>query len=131
LGARRKKLAECLIHAHTHGNDKGIELIVSQAIRFGEPIPDRIANAPDLEYGLVFYLKAWTDLNADRSFGMSVGPIPTIAILNYAKHYQLSEDETERTLKILRYVDNEYLNKINSESKSSGGNTKNFKRIGK
>lgn len=131
MGARLKKLAECLIHSDTHGNDKGIELIVAQAVRFGEPIPDRIANAPELDYGLVFYLKAWTDLNSDRTLGMAVGPIPTIAILNYAKHYQLDSYETERMLRVLRYVDNEYLKHLESKSPSSGSNTKNFKRIGK
>jgi hypothetical protein len=35
------------------------QAIAKQAMRAGQPLPDRIANAPELEVGLQLYLQAF------------------------------------------------------------------------
>ena len=40
--------------------------IAKQAVQAGREIPDKIANAPQLELGLDLYLSAFFDLESDR-----------------------------------------------------------------
>jgi hypothetical protein len=46
----------------------------------GLPLPGKIANAPDLEFGLEIFLAAFHDLESERVVGMDIGPIPRSAI---------------------------------------------------
>lgn len=56
-----------------------------------------------------FYLEAFNELSSSRSVGMGVGPIPTGAILKYARHYRLTERETDDFWFIIRAVDRHFL----------------------
>lgn len=90
------------------------ENIVKQAVRFGQPIPDRIANAPQLNIGLDFYFQAFMDLINDRSNGQaSIGPICWSNIKAYAEHYELDEDDSERLFYFIKEMDIEYVKKVN------------------
>lgn len=57
------------------------------------PIPDAIANAPEVETGLEFYLQAFLDLDSSRSLGLSMGPIPWTAINEWAKRHEVEDQE--------------------------------------
>lgn len=59
------------------------------------PIPESIQNAPELEIGLHLYFTAWVALSTCRSYGMSAGPIPWLAIHEYANQLDLSDDQRE------------------------------------
>ena len=42
-------------------------MIAQQSVRMGQPLPARIANAPELMLGLQVYLQAFFDLDSERS----------------------------------------------------------------
>lgn len=83
--------------------------MVKQAIRFNEPIPDRIANRPNLIPGLELFYIAWFDLDAERAVGFGLGPIPRSAMVNYAQEYGFSLEQKEDLLYLVREMDNDYL----------------------
>lgn len=72
-------------------------LMVLNSYRENLPIPDKIANKPELQFGLFFYLQAFLDLNSERNNGFGIGHIPHSKIRNYAAWAQCDE-ETEHTL---------------------------------
>ena len=53
------------------------------------------------------------ELSSDRSFGMSVGPIPHSSIRRYAEFYYMNRDELDFFSRIIRAMDNEYLAIVN------------------
>jgi hypothetical protein len=59
-----------------------------------------------------FHLEAFNELSSSRSVGMGVGPIPTTAILDYARHLRLTERETDDFWFIIRAVDRQFLSVI-------------------
>jgi len=89
-------------------------LILQQALRFGNKIPDRIANAPTLEPSLVFYYEAWQELSTDRQFGMGVGPIPFTSVLQYGNHYEI--EDLDDFLFFIRSLDAEYIKYANKDN---------------
>lgn len=89
--------------------------MVQQAVRSGCPIPERVLQAPTLQRGLQLYLQAFFDLDAERSRGMSVGRIPWSAIVRYAEHLDLDEDQTDSLIYFLGAMDAEHLKRLNKE----------------
>ena len=79
------------------------------AYRAGKPLPDRIANAPELFIGLELYYRAYMDLDSDRSVGMSVGLIPWSACLTWAQAYDLSFDQFDSLVYFVNRMDMVYL----------------------
>jgi len=69
--------------------------ILEQSFKMGGRIPAAIQNAPQLFMGLELYLSAWLDLNSCRNSGMSAGPIPWLAIHEYAKELEFDDDQRE------------------------------------
>lgn len=86
--------------------------IAKQSVRSGQPIPDRIANAPALRLGLLFYLQAFFDLDAERSQGMGLGRIPWSSVIQYAAHYELDEEQTDSLLDFIRIMDVAHLKRL-------------------
>ena len=93
--------------------------IAKQAVRMGQPIPDRIANAPNLKEGLSFYLQAFFDLDSERSQGFNVGRIPWTAIVTYGRYHGLYRDEIDILVEHIRALDTANLNWI---AEKGGGN---------
>lgn len=83
--------------------------IIEQAVKNRQPIPDAIANAPVLLFGLDFYFRAFMDLNTCRATGMGRGPIPWVDLNTYADSTGLAGDDKEVFLYLLQKVDDEYL----------------------
>lgn len=89
--------------------------IAKQAIRAGQPIPERIENAPSLRLGLLFYLQAFFDLDAERSQGMNLGRIPWSAVQTYAVYYELDEDQTDCLHHFIRVMDTAHLKRLSEK----------------
>lgn len=72
---------------------------------------------PIIEPADIFYIKAFYDLGTCRSNGMSLGPIPWSAMIQYAEWYGLDRDVTEAFVDIVREMDTAYLNYQAEEQK--------------
>lgn len=73
--------------------------------------------------GFEYYLEAFKELNSTRPIGMSVGPIPFTAILEYFKVYPC--DDFEEFNYIIRRMDEAYLNRQTPKPKTEGNNGTN------
>lgn len=78
-------------------------------MRFHQPIPDRIQNAPDLWLGLGLYYRGFLDLTSDRQIGMAVGPIPMSVILEYCARYGIEGEQQEDFIWLVARLDQKYL----------------------
>ena len=91
--------------------------IAKQLIRTGQPLPDRIANAPTLRLGLSFYLNAFFDLDSERTQGWGLGRIPWLAIQQYAVFYELDEEQTDCLVYFIRAMDSAHLKRVEEQNK--------------
>lgn len=83
-----------------------------QAMRSGEPIPDRIQNAPELQDGLELYMTAFFELDCERHHGMGPMPIPFTSIVKYAELFEFDEEQTEALLYFIRSMDRQNITRI-------------------
>lgn len=95
--------------------------IAKQAMRAGQPLPDRIANAPELENGLQLYLQAFFDLDSERSHVQGPTAIPWTAIADYAKCFEFDEEQTEDLFYFIRRLDGENLKRVANKQKANSG----------
>lgn len=100
--------------------------IVKQAIKTGQPIPDRIQNAPVLATGLLFYIQAFFDLDSAREQGWSLGRIPWMAVQQYAVFYDLDHDQNETLHYLIREMDIEYLKYRKDKAPKDDGRPSGF-----
>ena len=84
-------------------------------MRAGQPLPERIANAPELEVGLQLYLQAFFDLDSERSHGNGLAPIPWTSIAAYARAFEFDEEQTEDLFFHVRRMDAEHLKRISAK----------------
>lgn len=84
-------------------------IIIQQALNLRAPIPDKIANFPDLNPGLDYYLEVYLDLCSDKDVGFGEGPIPWTSLDKYARRYNIEGEEFERLVQLIRIVDSELL----------------------
>lgn len=89
--------------------------IAKQAIRAGQPLPDRIANAPELQQGLQLYMQAFFDLDSDRTHALAPTAIPWASIQNYAVALGFSEEQTEDLHFFIRRIDSEHLARVSAK----------------
>lgn len=79
------------------------------AVRAGRPVPDSIANAPELQPSLGLFMTAFWDLSHDRQVGQALGPIPWSSINTYADVYGFDDELREDLHVILRDMDRAYI----------------------
>jgi len=91
--------------------------IAKQALRSGRPVPDRIANAPELKPGLLLYMQAFFDLDSERSHAFGPTPIPWTSIYQYAKAFELDPEQTEDMFYFIKAMDSANLKRIEEKSK--------------
>jgi hypothetical protein len=91
--------------------------IVKQAMRFGHPIPERIANSPELKPGLQLYLQAFFDLDSERSHAFSPTAIPWSSIQDYAKAFDIDGEQREDLFYLVKQMDRAHLSRLDSKSK--------------
>jgi hypothetical protein len=93
------------------------ELILQQVAKNNAPLPDRIKNAPQLNWGLELYYSAFFDLSSCRPLGFSPGQIRWIDIHDYADKLFLNEDQREDLHVYIRAMDATYLSWCDKKSK--------------
>lgn len=94
------------------------KLIIEQARKRKQPIPETIAKAPTLYEGLDLYYDAFTELTSCRQIGNAQGPIPWTAINDYCLRYEITGTEAfSYFTAMIRALDEAYLNHI-AKSKS-------------
>lgn len=92
--------------------------IIGQAVRTGQPLPDRIAQAPTLRLGLGFYLQAFFDLDSERTHSSNgLSRIPWHAIQFYATHFNLNDEQRFRLGHFIRAMDAAHLTRLADELK--------------
>lgn len=94
--------------------------IIAQAKRCNDPIPDRIKNKPRLSFGLTFYLRAFSELDSERDFGMGMGPIPWSSMHQYAMILELTGEAYEDFMYLIRELDREYITHITKKRPTNG-----------
>lgn len=93
---------------------------MEQAVRSGQPIPDKIKNAPEVLPGLEFYYVAFCRLSTERQIGMAEGPIPYYAARRFADEYGLDEADFERMWYLVSRLDQEYIRYREKQNKTKG-----------
>jgi len=88
-------------------------------MRAGQPLPDRIANAPELEPGLQLFLQAFFDLDSERSHGNGLTAIPWTSIATYARAFEFDEEQTEDLYFFVRRLDSEHLKRLEAKRKAA------------
>lgn len=92
--------------------------LIKRSREMGGPLPDRIANAPELWLGLDFFYNAFWSLCSERSSGMGAGPIPWHAMMQYADRHKLDEDMTEDLEFLIGKMDCTYLKHMEKKSEA-------------
>lgn len=93
--------------------------IAKQAMRAGQPLPDRIANAPELIDGLQIYLSAFFELDSDRTHVFSPTSIPWSSIHNYAAAFEFDEEQTQDLFYFIKKMDSMHLTRVAAKMKSN------------
>jgi hypothetical protein len=83
-------------------------------------MPDRIANAPELQMGLQLYIQAFFDLDSERSHGAGLTQIPWTRIRDYAEAAELDEEQTEDLIFFVRRLDAEHIKRLAKKVPSNG-----------
>jgi hypothetical protein len=90
--------------------------IIRQAKREGQPIPERIANAPKLQNHQRLYFEAYMDLDSERSHNAGLTAIPWSSIKDYGMFHGLNREQTEDLIYIVRHMDNHYLARLKAKN---------------
>jgi hypothetical protein len=89
--------------------------IVRECIAKRCRLPDSIANAPQLTFGLEVYFEAFRPLSTCRSFGFGAGPIPWTAVQEFAERARMSEDQADDLHYYVEAMDSAYLGHANKQ----------------
>jgi len=86
-------------------------------MRSGQPIPDRILNAPQLSQCLEFFFDSFWVLSTCRSVGMGVGPIPVTAIMEYGRFHNCNDDLMHDLIHYVMTLDQIYIEYVSNKTK--------------
>ena len=92
-----------------------------ECARSRTPLPEAIANAPELAPGLGLYFGAFFDLTTCRAQGWSQGPIPWTAIDRYAEANGFLGEQRVDLFHHVRAMDAGYLAWARERSSKGGG----------
>lgn len=83
------------------------------------PLPDKIANAPELDPGLSLFYQGFLKLSGCRyKGGFGDGPIPWVAINQYCKYHGIYGEQREDFEYHIERMDLEYLKLVAKRSKT-------------
>ena len=85
------------------------ERIIQQCMKQKKPLPEKIANAPELLLGLDLYYDSFWDLTTCRQVGFGVGSIPWASIRDYAVTFEFDEEQVDDLFYFIRMMDNAYM----------------------
>jgi hypothetical protein len=95
------------------------EKLIADLSRAGQPLPEKIQNAPTLLLGLEFYYNAFQDLSSCRSVGMGLGPIPWTAMNDYCRSYGIRGEQREDFFHHVSALDDKYREYVNKEAEKN------------
>jgi len=122
-------LIEVLFYEMEQGKTEAA--IIELARKTGMPLPDKIANKPQLIGGLELYWKAFVELSSDRAISMAEGPIPWSSMNSWALRHGIYGNDFDRFVAVVRGVDEAYLQKRGKSKKKTLGKGKgSFKKPG-
>ena len=78
-------------------------------------IPQSLLDEPELMPGLHMIYNGFWNISTDRQVGMSLGPLPHTAIREYAKEYNLPEEDADDFRRLVRAMDGFYLSWIDKK----------------
>lgn len=84
--------------------------MLTRCYRHGMPVPDRIANAPELPLGMELYYNAYLELSTCRQSGWGPAPIPWVAILDYSRTFEFDDEQQDDLFFFVRALDKAFLN---------------------
>jgi hypothetical protein len=85
-------------------------VIFSQHEATKQPLPDNVANAPELLLGLNLYMEGFEALNSTRGSGYgSEGPIPWLAMRDYCDEFDICGDQRQDFYVLVARMDHAYL----------------------
>lgn len=93
-------------------------MVLTQAMKTGV-IPPKIADAPQLRFGLELYYSAFMDLVTTRG-GWGDSPIPFGAILDWARAAELDEVQVEDLQFYVSKLDEAYLDHVRKKAPKTG-----------
>lgn len=91
--------------------------IIERCIRERQPLPETIANAPELGPGLDFFYMAFLDLHSCRDLGTVEGPITWLTIQRYSEVYNVTGEQREDLFYHVQQLDQAYLEWSREKSK--------------
>lgn len=65
-----------------------------------------------LDEGSVIICRAYSELSSCRAVGMTIGPIPWLAMLEWCRYHRLDRDVANHLIRILRIADAETLRRL-------------------
>jgi hypothetical protein len=92
--------------------------IIKQHLKSGQPIPERIQNAPELIEGLNLYLIAFFELDSERQSSLGYAPIPWSAIKDWGLFYDLDDEQMATLYSCIRAMDKANSDYVKSQSDS-------------
>lgn len=99
--------------------------LMQQARRQGTPLPERVANAPELWPGLELFLQAFMELTSCRGLGYgAIGPIPWIALQTYCDVHDLRGEQREDLFYFVQRMDKSYMDWQTKKSKEAAEKAK-------
>lgn len=90
--------------------------IMDECIRRGQPPPEGIQNAPELNAGLALYYTAFLNLHGCRQLGTAMGPIDWITIDRYCERYGLEGEQYEDMHYYISHMDAAYMKYENDKA---------------
>lgn len=103
------------------------KVIIQQCAQQRLPLPDKIANAPEIYFGLELFYLAFMDLTSCRGSGYGTeGPISWLAINQYADAKEFEEEQREDLFYFIQKLDAIYLGHKTQKLKDSMGTGKSL-----
>lgn len=95
--------------------------VARQAVQARRPLPSNIKNAPELRIGLQLYLQAFFDLDSERSHAFSLVRIPSSKIRQYAREFELNEEQCDSLQFFVEQMDGSHLKRLKDRQDKSNG----------
>jgi hypothetical protein len=82
---------------------------IQAALNYGRELPAWAKDPPIKAPGDEFYLAAFRQLSTCRHVGEQIGPIPWVAIVEYARHCRLDDDVADVFVQAIMAMDAGYM----------------------
>lgn len=92
-------------------------MLLQLTMRSNEPLPEKIANAPQLLFGSDFFYEIFIDLCSDRtSDNGALLPIAFMTIVEYCSFYEFDRELAQDVVRYVRALDEAYCDWANKKT---------------